>query len=179
MAEADGWNIGPIRQTELRNSVFCPTHRYASQVALEIDEIEHTAVASPDRLRTPFAGNHHTSWRVGHGANRHFRPSRIPRHVGDPLAIGRESRVLFIKLGSEQRLGAAFRLRRSDPDVPVARVAIGDPDGRWEVALVGRNLTDEIYSAWYEPLVGAGLNTGWFATTARPRQLGVQLRLGF
>ncbi|HWM28460.1 MAG TPA: hypothetical protein VNQ14_08385, partial [Woeseiaceae bacterium] len=60
-----------------------------------------------------------------------------------------------------------------------ARVAIGDADGRWEVALVGRNLTDEIYSAWYEPLVGAGLNTGWFATTARPRQLGVQLRLGF
>jgi outer membrane receptor protein involved in Fe transport len=60
-----------------------------------------------------------------------------------------------------------------------ARVAIGDPDGRWDVALVGRNLTDEIYSAWSEPLVGAGLNTGWFATTARPRQLGVQLRLGF
>lgn len=60
-----------------------------------------------------------------------------------------------------------------------ARIAIGDADGRWELALVGRNLTDEIYSAWYEPLVGAGPNTGWFATTARPRQLGVQLRLGF
>jgi iron complex outermembrane receptor protein len=60
-----------------------------------------------------------------------------------------------------------------------ARVAVGDPDGRWEVALVGRNLTDEIYGAWYEPLVAAGPDTGWFVTTARPRQLGVQLRLGF
>ena len=60
-----------------------------------------------------------------------------------------------------------------------ARVAVGHADGRWELALLGRNLTDEFYSAWYEPLVGAGPNTGWFATTARPRQLGVQLRLGF
>ena len=60
-----------------------------------------------------------------------------------------------------------------------ARVALGDPNGRWEVALLARNLTDEVYGAWYEPLVGAGLNTGWFATTARPRQLGLQLRLGF
>jgi iron complex outermembrane recepter protein len=59
------------------------------------------------------------------------------------------------------------------------RIALGDPNGRWEVALVGRNLTDEIYGAWYEPLVGAGLDTGWFATTARPRQLGAQLRLSF
>lgn len=60
-----------------------------------------------------------------------------------------------------------------------ARIAVGDADGRWEVALVGRNLTDESYGVWYEPLVGAGLNTGWFTTTARPRQLGVQLRVRY
>ena len=41
-----------------------------------------------------------------------------------------------------------------------ARLAIGSTDGRWEVALVGRNLTDELYGVWYEPLVGAGPNTG-------------------
>jgi outer membrane receptor protein involved in Fe transport len=58
-----------------------------------------------------------------------------------------------------------------------ARLALGRTDGRWEVALVGRNLTDELYGVWYEPLVGAGPNTGYFATTARTRQLGLQLRV--
>ncbi len=60
-----------------------------------------------------------------------------------------------------------------------ARVAVGSADGRWEVALVGRNLTDEIYSVWYEPLPGGGPNSGWFATTARTRQIGLQLRAAF
>lgn len=60
-----------------------------------------------------------------------------------------------------------------------ARIAIGSANDRWEVALVGRNLTNRIYGSWYEPLVGSGLDTGWFATTARPRQIGIQLRLGF
>ena len=60
-----------------------------------------------------------------------------------------------------------------------ARLAIGRADGRWEVALVGRNLTDELYAVWYEPLVAAGPNTGYFATTARTRQLGLQLRVSY
>ena len=60
-----------------------------------------------------------------------------------------------------------------------ARLAIGSADGRWEVALVGRNLTDEVYAVWYEPLVAAGPNTGYFATTARTRQLGLQLRVSY
>ncbi len=60
-----------------------------------------------------------------------------------------------------------------------ARLAIGHADGRWEVALVGRNLTDELYAVWYEPLVAAGPNTGYFATTARTRQLGLQLRVSY
>lgn len=51
--------------------------------------------------------------------------------------------------------------------------------GRWEVALLGRNLTNRIYASWYEPLVGGGPNSGWFATTARTRQVGVQVRAGF
>ena len=60
-----------------------------------------------------------------------------------------------------------------------ARLALGDADGRWEVALVGRNLTDELYGVWYEPLVGAGPNSGYFATTARTRQLGLQLTASY
>ena len=60
-----------------------------------------------------------------------------------------------------------------------ARLAIASADGRWEVALVGRNLTDELYGVWYEPLVGAGPNTGYFATTARTRQVGLQLRVSY
>jgi hypothetical protein len=60
-----------------------------------------------------------------------------------------------------------------------ARVGLAAANGRWDVALVGRNLTNEVYGVWYEPLVAAGLNTGWFATTARPRQIGLQIRLGF
>ena len=59
-----------------------------------------------------------------------------------------------------------------------ARVSVGGADGRWEAALVARNLTNELYGVWYEPLVAAGPNTGYFATTARPRQLGVQLNFG-
>jgi outer membrane receptor protein involved in Fe transport len=60
-----------------------------------------------------------------------------------------------------------------------ARLALASADGRWEVALVGRNLTDELYGVWYEPLVGAGPNTGYFATTARTRQLGLQLNANY
>jgi hypothetical protein len=60
-----------------------------------------------------------------------------------------------------------------------ARLAVGTSDGRWEAALVGRNLTDELYGVWYEPLVAAGPNTGYFATTARTRQLGLQLRVSY
>jgi outer membrane receptor protein involved in Fe transport len=60
-----------------------------------------------------------------------------------------------------------------------ARLALGSADGRWEVALVGRNLTDELYGVWYEPLVGAGPNTGYFVTTARTRQLGLQLNANY
>lgn len=60
-----------------------------------------------------------------------------------------------------------------------ARLAIGSADGHWEVALVGRNLTNELYAVWYEPLVAAGPNTGYFGTTARTRQLGLQLRASY
>jgi outer membrane receptor protein involved in Fe transport len=60
-----------------------------------------------------------------------------------------------------------------------ARLALGSIDGGWEVALVGRNLTDELYGVWYEPLVAAGPNTGYFATTARTRQVGLQLSTRF
>jgi outer membrane receptor protein involved in Fe transport len=60
-----------------------------------------------------------------------------------------------------------------------ARISLGSADGRWEAAVVGRNLTDELYSVWYEPLVAAGPNTGYFATTARPRQVGLQLNFSF
>jgi outer membrane receptor protein involved in Fe transport len=60
-----------------------------------------------------------------------------------------------------------------------ARLALGSSDGRWEVALVGRNLTDELYGVWYEPLVAAGPNTGYFATTARTRQVGLQLQVSY
>lgn len=60
-----------------------------------------------------------------------------------------------------------------------ARLAIGTVDGRWELALVGRNLTDVIHANWYEPLPGGGLDSGWSASTARPRQAGIQARLSF
>jgi hypothetical protein len=42
-----------------------------------------------------------------------------------------------------------------------------------------QDVTDELYGVWYEPLVGAGPNTGYFATTARTRQLGLQLRVSY
>jgi iron complex outermembrane receptor protein len=60
-----------------------------------------------------------------------------------------------------------------------ARLAIASSDDHWEVALIGRNLTDRLYANWYEPMVGGGFNSGWFATTARPRQIGIQVRRTF
>jgi iron complex outermembrane receptor protein len=57
-----------------------------------------------------------------------------------------------------------------------ARVAL--KSGRWEFAVIGRNITNRLYANWYEPLVGGGPDSGWFATTARPRQLGLQIRAG-
>lgn len=62
-----------------------------------------------------------------------------------------------------------------------ARIGLGtlDKGQGWEVALIGRNLTDKLYANWYEPLVNGGTNSGWSANTARPRQIGLQMRLGF
>ena len=42
-----------------------------------------------------------------------------------------------------------------------------------------QTLTQDGWRDVLEPLVGAGPNTGYFATTARTRQLGLQLRVSY
>jgi outer membrane receptor protein involved in Fe transport len=59
-----------------------------------------------------------------------------------------------------------------------ARIAIGPISRKWEVALVGRNLTDELVSSWRANVPGADANSH-FALMDRTRQLAVQARYQF
>jgi len=58
-----------------------------------------------------------------------------------------------------------------------ARIGIGSLDGRWQAAIVGRNLTDEIIAVY---AAGTPLNgNSHFGILDRTRQIGVQLRYNF
>ena len=59
-----------------------------------------------------------------------------------------------------------------------ARIAIGSLDQKWEVALIGRNLTDELVSSWRADVPGAGSNA-YFALMDRTRQIALQARYRF
>jgi outer membrane receptor protein involved in Fe transport len=59
-----------------------------------------------------------------------------------------------------------------------ARVAFGPFDRKWEVAFIGRNLTDELVSSWRGDVPGAGSNAH-FALMDRTRQLALQARYRF
>lgn len=58
-----------------------------------------------------------------------------------------------------------------------ARIGIGSADGRWQVAIIGRNLTDEIIAVYAAttPLNG----NSHFGILDRTRQIGLQLRYDF
>ncbi len=56
-----------------------------------------------------------------------------------------------------------------------ARLSIGADSGRWEVAVYGRNLTNE---ATYTASINAPLGAGaYMASIEEPRTLGLQLRI--
>ena len=58
-----------------------------------------------------------------------------------------------------------------------ARLALATVDDRWEVALYGRNLTDEAtVSASLDSPLSAGIMASWIE---EPRVIGVQVRYGF
>ena len=58
-----------------------------------------------------------------------------------------------------------------------ARLAIADPGQRWSVALVGKNLTDELVGGVSAP---ASLDTGgYWVATERPRTYGLEMRYAF
>lgn len=58
-----------------------------------------------------------------------------------------------------------------------ARIGIGSLDGRWQAALVGRNLTDEIIAVY---AAGTPLNgNSHFGILDRTRQVAIQLRYNF
>lgn len=58
-----------------------------------------------------------------------------------------------------------------------ARIALGPPDQRWQFAVFGKNLTDELYSDY---ATDAPTVTGVrFRDTQRPRQIGVELSTKF
>jgi outer membrane receptor protein involved in Fe transport len=107
-----------------------------------------------------------------------YRRPLDPSWLGRPLDVSAELALMVTDEFYTTVNGAPGSVQESYAKLD-ARVAVSGADGRWELALVGRNLTDEIYGLWYEPLPGGGLNTGWFTTTARPRQLGAQLTLKF
>jgi hypothetical protein len=65
-----------------------------------------------------------------------------------------------------------------------ARVAISDTDGNWEVALLGRNLTDEtvINFGGNTPLGGTltgGAGNSYYAFVNRPMNVALQAKYSF
>lgn len=59
-----------------------------------------------------------------------------------------------------------------------ARVALAGADDRWEVAVIGRNLTDKLIRSWANDLPVV-TNNNYFAHLDRPRNIAVQLRYSF
>lgn len=59
-----------------------------------------------------------------------------------------------------------------------ARIGVGPLDRKWELAIVGRNLTDELVSSWRADVPGAGSNAH-FALMDRTRQIALQARYQF
>jgi iron complex outermembrane receptor protein len=55
-----------------------------------------------------------------------------------------------------------------------ARMSLGSRDGRWEAALYGKNLGDELYRVDVIPFLG-----DVFARYAPPRSYGLQLTTNF
>ncbi|MCR9106275.1 MAG: TonB-dependent receptor [Gammaproteobacteria bacterium] len=60
-----------------------------------------------------------------------------------------------------------------------ARIALGRADGVWEVALVGRNLTDEEIITFANDVPLTGPVTSYFAFVERPRTVAVQATYNF
>lgn len=58
-----------------------------------------------------------------------------------------------------------------------ARLGLAGTSGSWEVAVIGRNLNNEITSHWIANTPGNGQSK--FAQTDRPRELALQFRLNF
>ena len=70
-----------------------------------------------------------------------------------------------------------------DPDTRVAghgrldaRFGIGADDGRWEAAIIGRNLTDRYVPVWIGNQVAGGPNSSHFGILDRTRQVALQFK---
>ena len=59
-----------------------------------------------------------------------------------------------------------------------ARVALAGADDQWEVAVIGRNLTDKLIRSWANDLPVV-TNNNYFAHLDRPRNIAVQFRYSF
>ena len=59
-----------------------------------------------------------------------------------------------------------------------ARVALAGADDRWEIAVIGRNLTDKLIRSWANDLPVV-TNNNYFAHLDRPRNIAVQFRYSF
>jgi outer membrane receptor protein involved in Fe transport len=87
---------------------------------------------------------------------------------------------LLIKLytefyySSDQLLGPDLdpRTRQAGYTKINARLGIGDADGRWGIAIIGKNLTDEITKSFQNDIIG--FSGAFFAHVARGRSVGVQ-----
>ncbi len=54
-----------------------------------------------------------------------------------------------------------------------ARIALSGDDGKWSVALIGKNLTDETTHVWRNDVALTASNS-YFAVPQRPRSVAVQ-----
>jgi iron complex outermembrane receptor protein len=112
------------------------------------------------------------------GRTRHYSPdwtgsiaADYTQPIGSGLALNLHADVYY---SDSQVLGPDLDPRAFQKSYAKinARIGIGDEDGKWEVAVIGKNLTDKVTKNFSNDIVGfAG---GFFAHVTRGRSVAVQ-----
>lgn len=99
------------------------------------------------------------------------------RPVSDSIKVGGGVNVAYSSSYTNSGDGDPVYMLQDKNAKIDARLSFGHVDGKWEIALIGKNLTDKLtsFNSNNQPLVpGNG-----FVTTDRPRSFAVQAKLSF
>lgn len=118
------------------------------------------------------------------GAPMQFAPEFSGNFVAEweqPIAENLEMRIRLTMFVTDDYVSDL----KQDPSTLVpgyekydARVSVGPLDRKWELAFIGKNLTDELVSSWRADVPGAGSNAH-FGLMDRTRQFALQARYRF